>query len=301
MSHLPADTGRDKEAAARVGVIAGLVDVGICVVSVVASNSAVLLADALKTFLEFIALLLSWLAIRRVNRGNAHQFDYGIGKLENLSGLLVGILMILCLLIILGNAIRNFISPAHVAGVGLWVGVADQIIYLGINSFLYWRSRRAAEREHSPAMAAQGRLLVSRAAANAFILLALILSMSLSRYHWAMYLDPCASLLIGVSLLLAAFGTFSSSVYDLLDRTLEEQHQFLILRELAGHFDDYEALHGIRSRRAGNRVYVEIFLEFDPRKTVAEVQHVINQIIQGLQSKIPNSHVSVALADRPPA
>jgi cation diffusion facilitator family transporter len=263
------------------------------------ANSAVLLADGLKTLLEFLALLLAWLAIRRINRGANQNFDYGIGKLENLSGLFVGILMILCLLIILGNAIHNFVYPSHVSGAGLWIGVADQIVFLGINSFLCCRSRRAAATESSPAMAAQARLLFSRIAANAFILVALVLSMSLSRFGWAMYIDPCASLLIGVSILLAAFGTFSSSVYDLLDRTLEEKHQFIILRELAGHFDDYEALHGIRSRQAGSQVYVEIFLEFDPQKPAGEVQRIINTITDGIRSKIPNSHVSVALTDRP--
>ncbi|MBM3858886.1 MAG: cation diffusion facilitator family transporter [Verrucomicrobia bacterium] len=299
MSHLPAGAGQDKEAAARAGAIAGLVDVLICVAAACASNSAVLLADALKTFLEFVAVLLAWLAIRRINRGAHHNFDYGIGKLENLSGLFVGILMMLCLLVILGNAIRNFLSPSHVSGLGLWIGIGDQIIYLGINSYLCYRSRQVAAKDNSPAVAAQGRLLFTRAVANAFILIALVLSISLSRFHWAMYIDPCASLLIGGSILLAAFGIFSSSVYDLLDRTLEEKHQLLILRELAGHFDDYEALHGIRSRHAGGQVYVEIFLEFDPQKSVADVQRAINQITESLQSKIPNSHVSIALADHP--
>jgi cation diffusion facilitator family transporter len=296
-----AGSGQDKEAAARAGVIAGLVDVLICTAAVILANSAVLLADALKTFLEFIAVLLAWLAVRRINRGGNQNFDYGIGKLENLSGLFVGILMVLCLLIILGNAIRNLLAPAHLTGIGVWIGVADQIIFLGINSVLYWRSRRAAESANSPILAAQTRLLLTRGIANAFILAALVLSMALSRFPWALYIDPISSVLVGLSILAAAFGTFSSSIYDLLDRTLEEEHQIVILRELAAHFDDYEALHGIRSRRAGSQVYVELFLEFAPQKPVGEVQQVINRITAGLQQKIRNSRVTVALVDHPVA
>ena len=297
MTHPVAGTGNDKEAAARAGVIAGLLDVLVCVFAVCAANSSVLLADALKTLLEFVAVLLAWFAIRRINRGANQNFDYGIGKLENLSGLFVAILMVLCLLLILANAIRSFLHPAHLTGIGIWVGVGDQVVFLGVNAFLYWRSRRAAEQANSPIMAAQARLLLTRGIANAFILVALVLSLALAKHSWALYIDPCASVLIGISILLAAFGTFSSSVYDLLDRTLEEKHQLLILRELAGHFDEYEALHGIRSRQAGSQVYVEIFLEFEPQKPVGEVQRVINHITTGLQEKIPNSHVTVALAD----
>lgn len=297
MKHPVAGSGQDKEAAARAGTIAGLVDVIICTLAAILANSSVLLADALKTLLEFIAVLLAWLAVRRVNRGANQHFDYGIGKLENLSGLFVGMLMVLCLLLILGNAVRNFLAPAHLTGIGVWIGVADQIIFLGVNSFLYWRSRCAAESTNSPIMAAQTGLLLTRGIANAFILTALALSLALSRYHWALYIDPCASVLVGISILLAAFGTFSSSVYDLLDRTLEEEHQIVILRELATHFDEYEVLHGIRSRRAGSRVYVELFLEFPPQKAVGEVQQVINRITGNLQQKIHNSHVTVSLVD----
>lgn len=291
--------GGNKESAARAGVIAGLLDVGIAVVAVSTANSAVLIADALKTFLEFIAVLLAWLAIRRINRGAGRNFEYGIGKLENLSGLLVAILMILCLLLIVGAAVHDFLHPTHLAGAGIWIGVADQVVFLGINAFLCLRGRRTAAQTNSPAMAAQARLFFTRAVGNGFILLALVLSLALTGYKWSVYIDPCGSLLIGISILLAAFGTFSSSIYDLLDRTLEEKHQFVILRELAGHFDDYEALHGIRSRQSGSQVYIEIFLEFEPTKPVGEVQRIINHLTENLQTKIPNSHVSVALANRP--
>lgn len=301
MNHSVASSGQDKEAAARAGVIAGLLDVIICTAAVILANSSVLLADALKTLLEFIAVLLAWLAIRRISRGANQNFDYGIGKLENLSGLFVGILMVLCLLLILGNAIRNLLAPSHLAGIGVWIGVADQIVFLGVNAFLYWRSRRAAGSANSPIMAAQMRLLLTRGIANAFILTALALSMALAHYPWALYIDPVASVLVGLSILAAAFGTFSSSIYDLLDRTLEEEHQIVILRELATHFDDYEALRGVRSRRAGSQVYIEIFLEFAPQKPVGEVQQVINRISASLQQEIHHSHVTVALVDHPVA
>src|SRR5262245_33995610 len=39
--------------------------------------------------------------------------------------------------------------------------------------------------------------------------------------------------------------------------------QLHVLRCLSGHFDDYRDFHGMRSRRAGSRVFIEIFLEFD--------------------------------------
>lgn len=299
MSHSKALASEtNKEGATLTGVWAGLLDVVITLVAVLASQSVILLADFLKTFLEWIAVLLAWLALWRIKHGRSRKFDYGIGKLENIAGMLVGGLMILCLLVIGFNAIRNIIHPAHVSGLGIWIGMADQVLFAGVNTALWLRIRRMARATGSPIMDAQARLLQTRAVGNIFILAALGLSVTLNHYQWAAYIDPLASLAIGASILMAAMGLISSSFYDLLDRTLEEESQIVILRELADHFHEYEAMHGIRSRRAGNKVFIEIFLEFAPEKTMGHIQNVAADMRCNIEARINNSSVTIALADR---
>jgi divalent metal cation (Fe/Co/Zn/Cd) transporter len=119
--------------------------------------------------------------------------------------------------------------------------------------------------------------------------------MALSGHGWSEYIDPAASMVIALSILSATLGIFSSSLYDLLDRTLEEERQIVILAELARHFNDYEELHGIRSRRSGAQVYVEIFLEFDPEKRIGEVQRVIDTLRRDIEAQLQGSSVTIAL------
>ena len=78
-------------------------------------------------------------------------------------------------------------------------------------------------------------------------------------YSWSVYIDPIASLIIAGTILLAAIGIFTSSFYDLLDRTLEEADQMVILRELTKQFDQYDEMHGVRSRRADGKEFIEVF------------------------------------------
>jgi ferrous-iron efflux pump FieF len=288
-----------RELVARQAAIMALGDTLITFGAMVAANSAVILADFCKTFLEFVAVFLSWWAIRRMARGTGGGFDYGLGKMENLTSLIVGVLMTACLLIITGNAIRNILHPAHIAGVGIQISMAAQMVYAVINSVVARRSRRAAKAENSPLLEAQARLHFTRAAANVFILLSLGLSLALARFWWARYIDPAASLVIAGSILMAALGIFSTSVGDLLDRTLEESDQILILRELARHFHDYEFLHGIRSRRSGTEVYIDIFLEFDPEKKAGDIQAVATSLRHKIEGQIRNSHVTIGLSTEP--
>jgi len=293
--------GASRERALRGLFVAGLLDTLLTTAAFLLANSGVLLADFLKTSIELIAITLSWMAIRRINRGGGKKYEYGLGKLENISSLFVGLVMLLSFLIITANAVRNIIEPGHIAGIGLWVSIAAQVIYLGINGTLYLRNRRLCKAAPSPLMESQTKLFLTRFIGNLFILVSLGLSMALSHYHWAAYIDPAASMVIALSILSATLGIFSSSLYDLLDRTLEEERQIVILAVLARHFNDYEELHGIRSRRSGAEVYVEIFLEFDPEKKVAEVQQLIDTIRHDIEAQLQGSSATIALTTEPVA
>jgi ferrous-iron efflux pump FieF len=284
-----------KESSTRTAVIAGLVDTLITFVALIAAQSAVVLADFLKTALEFIAVLLSWLAIRRIRRGAGATYDYGIGKLENLSSLAVAALMIFVFLVIVGNAIRGIILPSHIDGIGVYVSLVSQVIYSGINGALWKRARRASLDENSPIMAAQARLFFTKLVGNIFIFGSLIGSLSLADHEWAWYIDPAASLVIAASILMSALGVLSSSCYDLLDGTLEEADQLKITRELVSNFDRYDMYYGVRSRRSGNRTFIDIFLDFDPDKRVGDVQREIDVIRKSVAAHFVNSVVTVVI------
>jgi cation diffusion facilitator family transporter len=288
-----------KSQSARNGVIAGFIDLLVTLSALAVASSSVLLADSLKTFLEFVAVLLAWMAMRRIEQGASHHFNYGVDKLENLSSLLIGILMLICLLIIGGNAVLHIIHPSGISGPGVWISMAVQVVYAGVNGRFYLKNKRMAKAQASPLLESQSRLFFTKAFGNVFILLSLISSLALAEYSWSHYIDPLASLIIAASILVSAMGIFSSSVFDLLDKSLEESDQIIIMRELALHFDDFDTLHGIRTRRAGSQAFVDIYLEFAPEKTIAEVQPVIDHLRISLEAAIQGAKVTIGLTTRP--
>jgi divalent metal cation (Fe/Co/Zn/Cd) transporter len=80
---------------------------------------------------------------------------------------------------------------------------------------------------------------------------------------------------------------------DLLDASLSEHLQLRILRQLVERFDDYDRLHKIRTRRSGPRVYVEVFLQFNPALLMGEVQNRIDAITRQITQEIPGTEVVV--------
>ncbi len=293
-------SGASKEKSALIGVVAGLADTVLTALAFLSSNSAALLADTLKTLLEFCAALISYIVMRKVSNASSVNFNYGTGKLESLSGLLIGSLMCACLLAITANAIYCLFNPSHISGPGVWAGMALQTVYAGVNGWLYKKNLKLSkEGGGSTLLKSQANLFLSKMLANVFIFASLLLGVLFAGQQWAAFIDPVSSLIVGMFIIFCAMGVFSSSIFDLMDKTLEESDQLMILRGLARHFDSYRELHGIRSRRAGGKAFIEIFLEFEPEMNMSEAGRVAASIKADIEREIPNSQVAVCLASGP--
>jgi cation diffusion facilitator family transporter len=288
----------DKLKTARSAVLIGGLDLLATFASFVAARSSVLLADFLKTFLEFIAVFLAFLVIRRIS-GTAHRrFEYGFEKLEDLSSLITGSVMIAVVLTITTNAIINILRPSQIAGVGIWISLTAQVVFGVINGVMWWKARQAARTSRSPLVESQAELQYTKAAGNIFILFALVGSLSLANFGWSVYIDPVASLLIAGMVLMSAVGVFKSSVNELLDRTLEEADQVRLLRVLAGQFDHYDEFFGTRTRRAGGREFIEVFLGYDPDRTIREVQVEMDEVRHAIEREFKDASVVIVLTGK---
>lgn len=292
--------GEDKASTTRLGVLAAILDLAILTTAMVLSHSALLLADMLKTGLEFVAILMSWLCLRRLARGGHHQFEYGMGKLENLSSMAMGLLMVVCVLVIAGNSALHMLSPSTPPRIGIIIGAGDEALFSAINAWLWLRSRAQARQDNSPLMQAQASMYQAKFIGSVFIFGSLSASLLLGGLPWARFIDPVASLVVAGSMLAMTFGILKGSFQDLMDRTLDESDQIVILSQLAKHYHDYHQLHGIRSRRAGGHSFVEVFLEFEPQALAGQVQAFADKLVKAIEREVPGARASVVLATQPP-
>jgi len=280
----------------RTVLISLVVDLLLWVPDIIAaflSGSITMLADVLKCGNEIIATFFAYITLRRMSRGGAYTYDYGMGKFENLTGITTGAVMLLSLILVFFTAVHRIAFPEGLNAEGAFLGIGLMALGVCVNSWLWIRNYRLALKEHSPIMDSQWRLFRTKAFSDASVLAALVLSMTFHTAGWALYIDPLASFIIAGFLLQSGYRVITASLPDLLDKTLDESLQLVIVRELATFFDEYTALHGVRSRRSGSRVYIEIHLEFDGGRKMCEVQEVIDRIKASLEAKIPRSEVSI--------
>ncbi len=288
-----------KERTALITVVMDLAFLGPSIAVAVLANSMTLYADLLGDFNVFIANAMLLFIIYKIRKGMGANFDYGSGKIENLIGVIGGWFVVLSIGYILYTATGRLFKPVPLDPGPLAMGAVLMLASMITSGYLWIRNYRIHKRIASPVTDIQWRVPMSDTVIAGGILISLLAMIFLREYAWSLYIDPAISLALGGVIIYSFYGLIKRSLFDLLDRTLEEKYQMIITRELAKFYHEYVQFHGVRSRRTGGRVLIEIFLEFAPDQSVGEVHQVIESMRDSLQGKIENSFVSVSLSRKP--
>ena len=283
----------ERERALFLNILAGVASVIPKLIAAFLSGSITLYASAFKTINEAIGIIVAWMIARKIARGDPGVYDYGMGKFENIARIVTGGVLLISFTILVAIAVYRIYAPAVLGSGGIALGVATAGIMIGIDAVFWARNYRIAKKDPSPLMDSQWHLFRLKTVANIVVVSSLVIGVLCVGYPWAVYIDPIASLFIIGILFRSGYSMIAKSLPDLLDRTLEEDLQLMVMKELAVHYDLYEQIHAVRSRQSGGSVYIEIFLEFHGDKRMSEVQDVINQLKHSIEAKIPKSSVNI--------
>jgi len=277
-------------------ILSLLCDIGLWlpeIVAVVLSGSVTLFADVMKCGNEILATGFALIILLKMKKGATFTYDYGMGKFETFTRSATGIVMMVSLIIIFFTAFHRIFVPEELQPAGAYIAVPLLVVSTVIDTYLWKKNYRISLADPSPIMEAQWRLRRAKSFADIAVLLSLVLSFALMGYYWAAYIDPVVSFVIIGFLLIAGFREISSSLPDLFDKTLEEELQITILKELSSFFNDYDDFYGVRSRRSGSKIYIDIFIGFDPEQKMGVAQNTSDRLKAALEEKIPGSIVSI--------
>ena len=188
MSHaVPAGDGVSMADKQRTVLISLIIDFILWIPDVVAailSMSIVLFADAVKCLNEIIATFFAYLTIRKMAKGGAGAYDYGMGKFETVTSIITGGVMLISLALVFFVAIYRIAIPESIVHEGAYLGIILMIIGVTMNTFLWKKNFRLYEKEPSPIMDSQWRLFRTKAFSDFAVLLSLIFSLAFSHYAW---------------------------------------------------------------------------------------------------------------------
>jgi ferrous-iron efflux pump FieF len=112
----------------------------------------------------------------------------------------------------------------------------------------------------------------------------------------AAWADGIGALFVAGFIMVLAVRMLREGLPDVLDRSVDEAAHLAVLQVLAHHFEAYERFEGVRSRRSGGKVFVELALDFDGRLSLAEAHRRASAIKAHIAREIEGADVAILLS-----
>ncbi len=263
----------------------------------IASGSLTILAETVRGTLMFTLELIAYLTMRRVHRGRFHAFDYGSGKVEQIANIGIAGGMLIGGIWIVASAIDNAISGGEILSTfGLALAAVFAAVNLYVNFLAWYRVRQAARLERSVILEAQLRARWAKALTSIVVFVVLTLAVFAQDRMIVTWLDVIGALVVSYYMVSVSLDMLREALIDIVDRTLDEEAQLKILRALVDVADDYDHYEDLRTRRAGNQVFIDVALGFDERLTLSEVDVRRRRIEDRLKAAIEGADVVIRVA-----
>lgn len=233
-------------------------------------RSEAVFADGMESACDFIAILSTMIALHIGSKPFDASHPYGHGRAENLSAILVSLVIFLTGCWILYKSIASMIVGVTV--IPEWMAVLAAFLTIVIKEWLYRYSIASGSRLDSPALLA----VAKDHRKDAVTSIATLIGVG-GAYCGIPIMDPLAAGLTSFFIFHIAWETFRSAAHDLMDGQPEEG----LLRNItvmAEAVDGVEHVHEIRGRRSGQYLIIDLKLDMDPDMTVKQSHGIATQV-----------------------
>jgi cation diffusion facilitator family transporter len=248
------------------------------VVIVTISGSTALLADTIHNFGDAATSIPLWIAFALQRRARSRRFPYGLGRAEDLAGVLIVLLIFFSACVAGYESIRKLIDPEPVDHLW-WVVAAALIGFVGNEAVAIFRIRVGRE-IGSAALIADGQ----HSRVDGFTSLAVLVG-AIGVAVGVPILDPLVGLAITVAILFivrdAARAIFTRMLDGIDPAILAE------VEHAALHVEGVQGVHEVRARWLGHKVLVDFHVIVDRRLSVAESHRIVDLVHEELTAHVP--------------
>ncbi|MDP2806723.1 MAG: cation diffusion facilitator family transporter [bacterium] len=255
------------------------------------SGSVALLSDALESIVNLLASGLMLYAVYLSEEPADRTHNYGHQKVENISSLIEGILILVAAVMIAEKAVGRLIRPAELTNIN--VALIISLAATALNGLLSWLLLRTARKFGSLALEGDSKHLLSDVLSSVAVAAGLFLA-KLTGWH---FLDSALALAVSGLLIKMAMELIKKSSIGLMDQSCPAEES-RIIEVLKRHDQLFVDFHDIKTRRSGNRVFAEFHLSVKGDKTVEEAHNLTDHLEEELGQELPE--VSLTIHVEPP-
>jgi cation diffusion facilitator family transporter len=261
-----------RQFASRTSLCVAVVLVVVKLAAWVVTGSVALLGSAIDALVDTGASLATFFGVRYAERPPDEHHRFGHGKGEAIAGFTQATFLAGAAVVLAFQSLERLVfpRPTEALEVGLWVIVGSLFAAAGLVVMQTWVVKRTG----STAIAADRAHYMTDVAVNAGVLV----SFGVTHFTGWERADPVVASAISGYMLWNAWGIAGEALTQLLDQELSPDQRNQIERAVYGCVG-VRGVHDLRTRHAGDRIFVEFHLEVDGSLTV-ETGHAIGDLAE---------------------
>lgn len=274
-----------KKTAMRVSVVSIIVNVVLSLLKLIAgiaAGSGAMISDAVHSASDVFSTFIVIIGVNVSSKESDEKHQYGHERMECVASIVLAVILALTGIGI-GAAGIEKIAAGSCGGLSVpgMPALIAAVISIVVKEWMYWYTRGAAKKIHSGALMADAWHHRSDALSSvgAFI------GIFGARMGFAI-LDPVASVVICLFILKAAYDIFKDAVDKMIDKSCDEETVEQI-REVITEQEGVEGIDEIRTRLFGAKMYVDVEIEADGRKTLNETHAIAECVHAAIEEHFP--------------
>ncbi len=258
-------------------------------------HSDALVADGFHSLSDFATDFIVLVLVGIAYRGADDTHPWGHGKFETFASLLISVILAGVAVAIGYSGFKSIMHSLHgglLPRPDIWTLIVALISILS-KELLFRYTLSAGKRIHSGALIANAWHHRSDAISSIATLIGVAGALFFGEKM--RILDPIASMLIGVFILISAWQIARPAVDELLERALDPK-EVKRIGDIVASVPGVKGYHHLKTRRAGHSAVIDMHIKVDPDITVTQGHDIATKVEERLRARydkdiITNIHV----------
>jgi divalent metal cation (Fe/Co/Zn/Cd) transporter len=288
------DSFKSQQKVAFLSLLSELPNVAAQLCLAVFSGSLIIALDAVDSVSNFLQAGLSFSLSKKLRGDASFKYDYGMGKIEAFGGLVSALFLYLGLAAVSGASIYALFHPGAPRE-ALLLAIFLKIINVSIDAFLLYRQMKTVKGIDGSFIESNKLLLKKNLIFDSSVLLIVVLSFLFRDVPAFAYFEPVMCLVCAGYVAVYNFRIIRDAAADLLDKTLDEKTQLKILKCVSTIWNDVEEFKGVRTRRSGHIVYIDLMVSFKGGSCYSEIYKSYETFDSAVKEFLPGSVTAVVI------
>jgi len=257
------------------------------VIAGVLSGSVSIISEAIHSSMDLAASIIAFFAVKESSKKADAKHPFGHGKIEHLSGLFEGVLILVASGLIILEAIKKLDNPSPIenAGVAIFVMLTAAVVNFFVSRSLY----KTAKEEDSMALEADALHLKT----DVYTALGVGVGLFLLRLTNLHIIDPLAALVVSVLIIKEALHLMKNAYDCIMDAKLDDEVEDKIKEIIMRHSNKFIDYHKLKTSKSGNTKNVDFHITLYYNMTVREAHDIVGLLKADMNAEIKNTRVSI--------